>query len=236
MNKENVLFGVIGLLLGCIVGFLFANNLNQSEAQIASVPQAPISAMSNPAPQNQNLPPDHPQVGGANGKQVDCAQLPEVDETVKNAESKPGDFKAQADVGDGYYQFQCFDEAAKFYERAVKIRPDSVETLVKAGNAQFDAENYEAAEKWYTAALAKNPDDVNVRTDLGLSFYLRNPPNVDRAIKEYKTSLEKSPNHELSLQNLVVALREKGDTGAAQEAIDKLTKINPNNPLLTNIK
>ena len=236
MNKENVLFGVIGLLLGCIVGFLFANNLNQSEAQIASIPQAPISAMSNPAQQNQNLPPDHPQVGGAASQQPSGEPMPQVTEALKNAESKPEDFKAQADVGDLYYQIQRFDEAAKFYERAVKIRPDSVETLVKAGNAQFDAENYEAAEKWYTAALAKNPNDVNVRTDLGLSFYLRNPPDVDRAIKEYKISLEKSPNHELSLQNLVVALREKGDTGAAQEAIDKLTKINPNNPLLTNIK
>ena len=236
MNKENVLFGVIGLLLGCIVGFLFANNLNQSEVQIAAVSQAPIPAMSNPAQQNQNLPPDHPQVGGAASQQTGGEPMPQVTEALKNAESKPADFKAQADVGDLYYQIQRFDEAAKFYERAVKIRPDSVETLVKAGNAQFDAENYEAAEKWYTAALAKNPDDVNVRTDLGLSFYLRNPPDVDRAIKEYKTSLEKSPNHELSLQNLVVALREKGDTSAAQEAVDRLTKINPNNPLLTNIK
>ena len=235
MNKENVLFGVIGLLLGCIVGFLFANNLNQSEVQIAAVSQAPIPAMSNPAQQNQNLPPDHPQVGGA-AQQTSGEPMPQVTEALKNAESKPGDFKAQADVGDLYYQIQRFAEAAKFYERAVKLRPDSVETLVKAGNAQFDAEDYEAAEKWYTAALAKNPNDVNVRTDLGLSFYLRNPPDVDRAIKEYKTSLEKSPNHELSLQNLVVALREKGDTNAAQEAVDRLTKINPNNPLLTNIK
>lgn len=233
MNKDNILFGVIGLLLGCIVGFLFANSLNQSEPQIASIPSAPISSAAGTSAQNQELPPDHPQVGGAAAQQAG-GPLPEVSEALKNAEAKPNDFKAQLDVGDLYYQIQRFDEAAKFYEKASKIRPDSVETLVKTGNAFFDAENYETAEKWYSAALAKNPDDVNVRTDLGLSFYLRNPPNIERAIKEYKTSLEKNPNHELSLQNLVVALREKGDTSAAQEASDRLAKINPNNPLLTN--
>lgn len=234
MNKENILFGLVGLLLGCIVGFLFANSLNQSEPQMASLPSAPTSAVGN-SPQNQNLPPDHPQVGGAAAaQQMSGAPLPEVAEALKNAESQPNDFKAQSDVGDLYYQIQNFEQAAKFYEKASKIHPDSIEALVKTGNAYFDAENYETAEKWYTAALAKNPDDVNVRTDLGLSFYLRNPPNVERAIKEYKTSLEKNPNHELSLQNLVVALREKGDQAAAQEATERLAKINPNNQLLTN--
>lgn len=231
MNKENILFGLVGLLLGCIAGFLFANSLNQNEPQLASAPSAPTTSVGN-ATQNQNLPPDHPQVGGAKAPPPSGAPMPEVAEALKNAESKPTDFKAQADVGDLYYQIENFDQAAKFYEKASKIRPDSVEAMVKTGNAYFDGENYETAEKWYSAALAKNPDDVNVRTDLGLSFYLRNPPNVERAIKEYKTSLEKNPNHELSLQNLVVALREKGDTTAAQEAADRLAKINPNNPLL----
>ena len=62
MDKNNVLFGIIGLLLGCIIGFLFANNLNQSEPQLAPMSQ-PQSA-TNTTSQNPNLPPDHPQVGG----------------------------------------------------------------------------------------------------------------------------------------------------------------------------
>ncbi|CAN5461404.1 hypothetical protein BH20ACI1_BH20ACI1_12750 [soil metagenome] len=230
MDKDKILYGVIGLLAGCIIGFLFANNLNQSQVQVASI--VPPTTESIP-PASQNLPPDHPQVGN-NTDAPTGAPLPEVTEALKKAEAQPNDFNAQLEAGDLYYQIQRFDEAAKFYERAAKLRSDNPEVLTKTGNAFFDAEQYEAAEKWYTAALAIKPDDTNVRTDLGLTFYLRNPPDVERAIKEYRTSLEKNPTHELSLQNLIVALKEKGDTKAAQEAIDRLAKINPANPVLNN--
>lgn len=228
MDKEKFLYGIIGLLAGCIIGFLFANNLNQG--QIQNAPASPASTMENlPPTATRNLPPDHPQIGN----NTSAAPLPEVTEAIKKAEDNPNDFDKQLNAGDLYYQIQRYDEAAKFYERAATLRPDALEVQVKAGNAFFDAEKYETAEKWYSAALAKNPDDANVRTDLGLTFYLRNPPNVDRAIKEYKTVLEKNPNHELTLQNLVVALKEKGDAKEAGEIIDRLAKINPNNPVLT---
>ena len=231
MDREKFLYGIIGLLLGCIVGFLFANNLNQSQIQTTQV-----SSLSTNAPQSQqnpNLPPDHPQIGNNTTNATNGAPLAEVTEALKKAEAQPNDFKAQMDAGDLYYQIQRFDEAAKFYERASKIHPDALEVLVKTGNAYFDGEQYEKAEKFYASALAKNPDDPNVRTDLGLTFYLRNPPDVERAIKEYKTSLEKNPNHELTLQNLVVAYRDQGDTKSAEEASEKLAKINPNNALFT---
>ena len=76
--------------------------------------------------------------------------------------------------------------------------------MVALGNANFDAGRYEIAEKWYTAALARNPKDVNVRTDLGLSFMFREPADYDRAIKEFRQSLATDPNHEQTLQDIVV--------------------------------
>jgi tetratricopeptide (TPR) repeat protein len=223
MDKNNFLIGIIGLLLGCIIGFLFANNLNQSAPQ--SIPTAQITSSANS--QNSNLPPDHPPLNQPNVPQA------QVMEALKNAEEQPNDFKAQLAAGDLHYQNQKYDEAAKFYERASKLRPDDFEALVKTADANFDAEHFEVAEKWYSSALAKNPNDPNVRTDYGLTFYLRKPPDIERAIKEYKISLEKDPNHELTLQNLIVALKDKGDTKSAQEAIDKLAKINPKNPVIT---
>ncbi len=233
MDKEKFLYGIIGLLLGCIVGFLFANNLNQNQIQTSQVSTLTTNAPQQ-AQQNPNLPPDHPQIGNnTTNAPTNGAPLPEVTEALKKAEAQPNDFKAQMDAGDLYYQIQRFDEAAKFYERASKIHPDALEVIIKTGNAYFDGEQYEKAEKFYTSALAKNPDDANVRTDLGLTFYLRSPPDVDRAIKEYKISLERNPNHELTLQNLIVAYRDKGDTKSAEETSEKLAKINPNNAIFT---
>src|SRR3712207_8650423 len=47
----------------------------------------------------------------------------------------------------------------------------SYETIVQLGNNNFEARRYETAERWYKEALAKKPDDVNVRTDLGLTYF-----------------------------------------------------------------
>ena len=68
MNKENILFAVIGLLLGCIVGFVFANSVNQRGYE----PKASTPASS----KNPNLPPDHPQIA-SNGV-ADQGEMPEA--------------------------------------------------------------------------------------------------------------------------------------------------------------
>src|SRR5256885_1662925 len=55
MNKENILFSVVGVLLGFIVGFAFANTVNQRGAA------APTAQSSQ---QTAGLPPDHPPITG----------------------------------------------------------------------------------------------------------------------------------------------------------------------------
>jgi tetratricopeptide (TPR) repeat protein len=222
MNKTNILTGIIGIFAGFFIGFTLANNLNRSALQTTAA-APPISAA---AASNSELPANHPQLNPGQ-------PLPEVAAALKTADTQPQDFNAQMSAGDLYYKIEKFDDAAKYYERAARLRPDSVPAMVKTGNANFDGNHYETAEKWYTAALAKNPDDADVRTDLGLTFYLRTPPDLDRAVKEYKTALDKNPNHELALQNLIVALNDKGDTQSSKEATIRLAKLNPNNPLIT---
>ena len=133
-------------------------------------------------------------------------------------------------AADLYYQIQRFDDARKFYEAANKLKPADAEPLVKLGNVNFDLKKFEEAEKWYNAALKKDPKQVSVRTDYGLTFFLRTPPDVDRAISEYQTSLGIDPNHEITLQNLVVAYREKGDVENARKTLERLAKVNPDNP------
>lgn len=227
MNKENIMFGLIGLLIGSIIGFMFANSVNRSaiETSATATTSAP-SANSNPA-----LPPDHPPIPAGDGD-ASAGAIQQVSAAIEKAKAEPQNFEAQMTAADLYYQIQRFDEAATFYEAASKLKPNDAEPLVKAGNAYFDGENYLEAEKLYTEALAKDPKDVAVRTDLGLTFYLREPRDLDRAIKEYKTSLGINPKHEVTLQNLVVAYREKGDAANLQKTIEELRGVNPNNPAL----
>lgn len=232
MTKDNLLFGIIGLLIGAIGGFMFANSVNRGALQ--PVPDAGTAVAASTT--NPNLPPDHPPVGSFGGAQTQGTPLPQVTEAVEKAKKQPQDFEAQMTAGDLYYQIQRFDEAVKFYLQANKLKPKELEPIVKLGNSCFDAGKFEEAEKWYQNALAKEPNDINVRTDLGLTFFLREPRDIDRAIKEYQTSLAVDPDHEITLQNLFIAYREKNDTENMQKTLERLKKVNPNNPAVTGKK
>jgi len=225
MKKENVLFAIIGLLAGLIVGFVFANSINKN----AAVPVAADAIKS-----NSNLPAGHPDIGS--GKGTDAAAKPDISAVIEKAKQSPNDFDAQIKAAEAYYSVEKFDEAIDQLKAANKLKPDDREVLVHLGNANFDANHYEEAEKWYTVALAKKPDDVDVRTDMGLTFVFREPPNYDRAIQEFNKSLAVDPNHELTLQNLTVAYTKKGDSAKAQATLAKLEGVNPQNKSIEKLK
>ena len=224
---------VLGLVVGLVIGFVFANSVNRSSVEKAGTSPAVPASASTATGGNPALPPDHPPLGTSNGAEVSTAPTgpqPQVLEAIEKAKKQPQDFEAQMTAADLYYQIQRFEDAAKYYEVAAKLKPSDSEPLVKAGNAYFDGDKYEQAEKWYLLALEKEPKNVNVRTDLGLTFFLRTPREIDRAIKEYKASLAISPEHEVTLQNLALAYIENGNKEDLRSTIEKLKKINPSNP------
>lgn len=230
MNKDNVLYCIIGLLAGCIVGFIFANSVNQS----GTAPRQQTANSS--ARQNSNLPPDHPAVPSNGVADQGGAMQEQVTAQIQQARNEPDNFEAQVKAADLYYQIHRFDDAIEFLLRANKLRADDYGTIVKLGNANFETGSYETAEKWYTAALLKNADDINVRTDLGLTFFLRNPPDYERAIQEYRASLQRDPRHEQTLQNMVVVLTRVGNIKEAEEMLARLQEVNPTNEALQKLR
>jgi tetratricopeptide (TPR) repeat protein len=97
------------------------------------------------------------------------------------------------------------------------------------GNLYYDAGRYTEAIKWYGESLAINPNDVNVSTDLGVSYYYNNQP--DLAIKQIEHSLQVDPTHAKSLLNLgVVRAFGKQDLKGATEVWRRLVEIAPDSP------
>ncbi|HVE59114.1 MAG TPA: tetratricopeptide repeat protein [Pyrinomonadaceae bacterium] len=229
MNKENILFGIVGLLLGLIVGFMFANNVNQKSA----VAPVPLTA----AKQNSNMPEGHPDISGATNPSSQLIVSPvEVQAATDRAVQEPENFEAQMKAAEVSYQNGSFDKAVEYLKQANKLKPDDYETIVNLGNASFDGGNYAEAEKWYSAALVKKTEDPDVRTDLGLTFIFRDPPNYDRAIKEFEDVLAKDINHPQALQNLTVAYTKKGNAAKAKETVDKLEKVDPTNASVAKLR
>ena len=226
MKKENILYSIVGVLVGFIVGFAFANTANQRG--YAAPPASPGQAQ-----QTAGLPPDHPPIEGAASAGPNAAA---VEAATKFAAEQPNNFEAQVQAADLAYAAHRYEEASRFFNAANKLRPAQFDVLVGLGNTNFDAEKFVEAEKWYAAALRQQPDNVNVRTDLGLTFYFREPRDVERAIKEFRASLERDPRHVQTLQNLTVALTTKGDAEAARATLTQLAALNPQNAALPRLR
>jgi tetratricopeptide (TPR) repeat protein len=150
MTRENLLFVIIGLLLGFIIGFMWASSRSQREA----TSPAALSAQ-----QGQNLPPNHPPIGGDGDPQQTMEQ---VQATIKKARSDPKDFDAQILAAKLEYQIRQYDEAIKFLLTANQLQHDNFDVLAMLGEANMDAGHWDQAEKWYQAALVKKPDDMPV--------------------------------------------------------------------------
>jgi cytochrome c-type biogenesis protein CcmH/NrfG len=129
------------------------------------------------------------------------------------------------------------DSAAivKQLEEMAAQNPKDLEVRLKLANFLYDQKQYAQAIEWYARALKLDANNVNARTDLGTAyFYVGRPQD---ALREYRKSLQINPQHEPTLLNtIVVNLEGTHDLRAAQEAWDRLHKLNPNNPALENLK
>jgi tetratricopeptide (TPR) repeat protein len=218
MNKENSLYGIIGLLIGLIIGYAGTNYINGGVS--ASRPEVTANSTA--------LPPDHPPATKSDSPSGGSAQG-DIMAVIQQARSEPSNFDVQMKAADLFIQINRKDGALEFYERAAKIKPNDFDLLVRLGDTTFDLQRYEEAAKWYEQALKLKSDDATVRMDLGLTYYLRSPRDLDRAIEIYRVALKSAPRHEKTLQNLTQALIDKGDKPAAASTLKQLEQVNPGN-------
>ncbi len=231
MTKDNVLYSIIGVLLGFIFGFFFANTFNERGAPARTTSTMTATAVS----KNAALPENHPAVP-SNGVADTQGMQANVQATLQEARDQPENFQAQLKAAQLYYQIRRYDQAIEFLLRANKIRPDDFETTAALGNSYMNLNRFEDAEKWYALALARNRDNPDVRTYLGLTFTVRTPPDYDRAIKELSRALEKNPHHEAALEALTGAYIGKKDAKQAAATIEKLEKVNAANEGLSKLR
>ena len=176
MNRENLLFAVIGLLLGFIVGFMFASSMSQKATQTQ------MTAAS------QNLPADHPPVGGQN---VDdpAGQRERVMAQIEKARNEPNNFEAQMAAAQLYYQIQRYDQAIEFLLKANQLKPTDFDAVTALGVVNLDAGHYDQAERWYRAALKMRSDAEIAMAGLAeATLQQGNAPAAQEAIAQLEKS------------------------------------------------
>jgi tetratricopeptide (TPR) repeat protein len=224
-KKDKLLHLVMGLFVGLLVGFFGANWMNSNPATVGA-PAASTAAGDDGHTHDDAA---APAGGGASG-----AAMPEVQAKLKAADDNPQDYQAQVDAAAMFYRINNYDRAITYLERARKLKPDDVDTTVYLANTYYDAGRFGEAKPLYEEAVQKKPNDVDIRTDLGSTLFNLNEP--DKAIETYRASLKLDPKHEKTIQNLAMVLLKKGDAAGAEDAINQLATVSPQNSSLADLR
>ena len=223
--SKNLFIGIlIGLAGGLAIGFFGANALNREAAATADIPGNP--PLFDQQALQQSIPGNTTPTGG----------MPDIQQKLDRAMKEPQSFEAQTEAGDMYAQIQKYDTAIEFYQKGLAIKPDERQANIVLANVYFDSKKFSDAGKYYAKALELDPNDINARTDLGTTFVEQQPPDFDRAIKEFEAALEIDPKREATLYNLGVVYFRKGDLDRSKEILARLEAINPNTQLVSKLR
>ncbi len=144
MQKQNLLFGLVGLVLGVVLGYFVTQSINQNSAppsndSAATTPQAPAGM---------------PQ---------------EVLDMLKQANEEPNNFEAQVQAAMLYRQIGRREKELEFLQRAAQLKPNDVtvlqsltQTLIETGNKA----EAETALKQLEKASPKNPALAELKKQL----------------------------------------------------------------------
>lgn len=234
MHKNTLLLVIIGTLAGFIGGFLLANSLNRSETAALRAQSSRVEAP------NSNI-----------GSQKPEPELSsdEIKAKIAEADKNAADFSYQKNLGIALYRYSAMkqdnsllNDAARILDRAYALNGSDFDVIVAMGNAHFDigfakkdAAQYAIARDAYTKALEIKPADADVRTDLGLTYFLQEPPELDKAIAELQKVQDANPKHGRSLQFLVQIYVKQGKFDDADKALAKLRSIDPSDPSIAEL-
>jgi tetratricopeptide (TPR) repeat protein len=232
MNTKAVWLSILAVAISFIGGFLLANALNKSELETLRSENNRLKTAQTDAARSEN-------------------ELTLSDEEIRRkigeADADPGNLSLQKNLGIALYRYASMQknqallpECARLLNRAYEKNPADMDVVVTLGHLYYDIgyfnkdnESFNRARVFYQKALSQKPNDIEVRTDYGLTYFLQNPPEYDKAVVEFQKSLQKDPKHEKTLQFMVQALLKQGKTQEAENYLARLKEIDPKTPDLS---
>ena len=127
------------------------------------------------------------------------------------------------DSGDSQQVFAQVQEAMK----QAREQPNNFDAQVTAARLEYQIQRYDEAIQFLLKANQLRPDNYDVVATLGEANM--DAGHFDVAEKWYRAALIKKPEDVTVLDGLCAVLLSKGDARAAEEAINKLAKLDPTN-------
>lgn len=215
-------------------GFMLANSLNRSELNRLQA-------------ENESLKKGAPASGEGDENTLSDE---EIRQRIAEADKNPENIEFQKNLGLALYQYaamkrdvELLKEVSRLLKRAFEAKNEDEEVLTGLGNISFDIgyfnkdnEKLVEARKYYQQILSKNPENVEIRTFYGLTFFLTDPPEPEKAVIEFEKSLKTDPRNEKTLQAMTEVLISQNKKKEAEAFLDKLAGVNPNNSFLPELR
>jgi tetratricopeptide (TPR) repeat protein len=113
-------------------------------------------------------------------------------EALEMYKTSPDDSAVIANkIGIAYHQMLDMENARKYYERAIKLRPDYAEAINNLGTVYYARKSYRRSITQYKKALRLTPDSASILSNLGTSYFARK--NYDLAFTTYQEALKLDP-------------------------------------------
>lgn len=229
VGRYTGLFVIAGVAVGFAIGFLVANSVNRSE--INGLRSELESVRSSNQPDKNELSDE------------------EIRDKVAEADQNPQNISYQKNLGLALYRYGAIKnnpaiilDAVRLLERASQLAPNDKDVTLGLANAQFDlgyankdnASLSKARESYKKILSAK--DDADIRTDLGMTYFLQDPPDDQNAINEFKQVLTVDPQNQKALEFIVQSYARTKNRTEAQKHLERLRESHPNDPSLTSLQ
>ena len=108
------------------------------------------------------------------------------------SQGSPKDAVLRNKLGIAHHQLMQLDAARKYYEQAVKLKPDYSEAINNLGTVYYAGKSYRRAISQYKKAIKIAPDSASIHSNLGTAYYARD--QIALANEEYRIAMKLDPD------------------------------------------
>ena len=204
MRSDSVVFGIAGIFFGVLVGWIIGS---QQASGIVPAPAASAPAAAPAAAQGgQTAPPAFDESRAASLK--------------AGAEKNPSDAEVRVQLGNLYFDAERYDEAARWYEAALKVDPKNVNASTDLGIAYYYSNQPDRALAQFDRSLEIDPRHSKTLLNIGIvrAFGKQDLDGAEKAWQRVLDVAPNSPEAEVAKKGLDGLRSAHGQRGAADGA------------------
>lgn len=160
--------------------------------------------------------------------------LKQYEESLKNykqfTDLYPEDPNGWHNLGWTYERLQNYEEAARCYDRAIKVDGNYVISFIGKGNSLVSLQRYEEALPYFEEAIKLDPEVPDYWNAKGNALF--NLIRYEEALKYFDSALDLDAHYTYSLLNKAITLRKLGNDTEAVRFYNKVIEVvvDPNDP------